>query len=256
MSMRVVIVEDEALVAKALQRSLAAVAPTAKVLAVLDSLAGTRAYFDQHPAPDLLFLDIQLSDGTSFDLLTTHPITCPIIFTTAYDEYALRAFKVNSIDYLLKPIDNDELARALDKFHRLHAQTTLDTVALAALLQGVQPQPGPTYKERFLVHEGGGMAPLHHTQVACFHKHELVYAYNLEGRKYVTDYNTLEELEALLDPALFFRANRQSIVQLHAVANYKSGINGKLLATLRGQPSTVFDISRERASAFKSWLGH
>jgi DNA-binding LytR/AlgR family response regulator len=274
---KAVIIEDEVLVAKNLCKLLNEVSAeraasgqaTIEVLATLDSLHTAMAWFQANAAPDVLFCDIQLSDGVSFDLFHAHSavsIACPVIFTTAYDEYALRAFKLNSIDYLLKPIDRDELAAALAKLERWQSANAFQPDVLArqmvALLDDVREASGWTgtrsqrrFKERFLVHGKGGMLLIERAHVAYFLKNEVIYCGTMDGKRFLTDYETLEELEDVLNPADFFRANRQTILSLHTVEGFKTELSGKLHVTLKPPLHFTVDVSREKASAFKRWLG-
>jgi DNA-binding LytR/AlgR family response regulator len=270
-TIKAVIIEDEPLVAKDLQNLLAQMDAGIEILATLDSLATARAWCEeklkQNFEPDVMFCDIQLSDGVSFDLFKHVPITCPVIFTTAYDEYALRAFKLNSVDYLLKPIDRDELAAALGKLERwrnnqstnapnnLHVLQSQMESLLHDLGERTSQQHPKRYKERFLVHAKGGMMIVEAAQVACFQKDEVIYLLATDGKRLLTDYETMEEVEELLNPAEFFRANRQTLVRLQAVEGFKGEFTGKLNVTLKPPVSLHVDVSREKAAAFKKWLG-
>ncbi|MGD1842979.1 MAG: LytR/AlgR family response regulator transcription factor, partial [Thermonemataceae bacterium] len=159
--LNVVIVEDEQLIAKDLAKLLRQIAPEINVEAILPGVKKAKQWFEQTPEPDLLFLDIQLSDGVSFDILEQSTIECPVIFTTAYNEYAIEAFKVNSIDYLLKPIEKEELARALQKFKKLRESGIEFKTQLKELMQGFSNQEAaPQYKKRFLVHQRNLLVPI------------------------------------------------------------------------------------------------
>lgn len=256
MQLKTVIIEDEELVAQNLEKALRSIDGDIEVLACLSSLHQARQWFSQHPAPDLIFMDIQLSDGVSFDLLNDTRIDCPIIFTTAYNEYALRAFKVNSIDYLLKPVDTDELKLAIEKFRKyrynnieLNYQPRLDE-----LLRSMNKGQEHHYKERFMVQSRNAIMPVSHNQVGYFVKNELVYLYTSENQKLIADYGTMDELEQLVNPRVFFRANRQYIIHINAVESYRSGVNSKLTVKLKAPLHIEIDISREKAHAFKEWL--
>lgn len=258
--MNVLIIEDEPLAANDLQFVLRELAPTITVLAVLDSISDTIHWLEHHPEPDLMFCDIQLSDGSSFEIFSKRSLFCPIIFTTAYNEYALRAFKLNSIDYLLKPIDRAEMARALEKLQRLRT-----TPIPAGLLQqqlsdvvehlaGVRPMQ--RYKHRFLVHTQGMTLLVDITNIACFIKDEIIFLVTLDGKRFMTDYESVDEVEECLDPALFFRANRQTMLHITAVERFKTEYSGKLLVYCKAPLHTLtVDISREKAPLFKKWLG-
>ncbi len=255
MKTTIVIVEDEALVSRDLQKMLQKIDPGIELLATLNSVAQAVKWFSEHAQPDLLFLDIQLSDGVSFEILEKTDLTCPIIFTTAYNEYAMRAFKVNSIDYLLKPVDQADLAQALTQFKRFHRSKSDYQEDIRTLIQDLRdPVSGKKYRERFLVHHGNSFMPVLVSQIACFMRQEVIFVYLLNGEKYISNLNTMDEIEELLDPALFFRANRQSLVRIDAVQSIRPGVNGKISALLLPTGKTELDISREKAVEFKNWL--
>ncbi|GAB3297140.1 LytTR family DNA-binding domain-containing protein [Hymenobacter tenuis] len=257
------LLEDEYPAAERLQRLLGQAAPEALVVAVLDSVAGALQWLNTHPAPDLILSDIQLADGLSLEVFEQAVVRSPIIFTTAYDAYAIRAFKANSVDYLLKPVKLAELQAALTKLREWRtapgtAVVTLpekDATAhrLERLLDAL-PRPDRQYKTRFLVRSGEQLLPLPAAQVAWFQsRHETTTLAATDGRRFVVDY-TLEQLESLLDPSLFFRLNRQFIAQLPAVQRLHPHFNGKLLLDLQPAPSDEVLVSREKAGAVKNWL--
>jgi Response regulator of the LytR/AlgR family len=254
--MTALIIEDEPLVAKDLQKLIAETDPGIQVLATLHSVEASVAWFGQHPAPDLAFFDIQLSDGNSFDIFDRADVRCPVIFTTAYDDYAIRAFKVNSIDYLLKPVDKNDLSRALEKLKWAvtPGQTDVREQIRDLLAQLAQPEK-PKYKERFIAHQGKMNVVVSQQNVACFQKDALIYLVTSDKQQLVTDFETMDELEELLDPSLFFRANRQHFIQLNAVESYRADAYGKLQVKLKAPLQTTVDVSREKAAAFKAWLG-
>lgn len=253
--MNVVIVEDEKLIANDLKKQLGICCPDIEILATLHSLKDAIAWFETHPVPDLAFMDIQLSDGTSFEIFEKTGLQCPVIFTTAYNEYALRAFKVNSIDYLLKPIDEDELKNAVEKYRKLHQANTQNPQLTQQLENLVQQLYKPQYKERFTVHYKNTLMPLEAANIALFMRDELIYAYTFNSERYIVNhYESLEEIEKQLQPEKFFRANRQAIVNINAVENYRSDYTGKLHVNLKHHPDLQIDISREKAPLFKKWL--
>ncbi|MFY8000681.1 MAG: LytR/AlgR family response regulator transcription factor [Candidatus Kapaibacteriota bacterium] len=258
-TMKAVIIEDEPLVAKNLRTLLNQTDAGIEVLCVLDSVQSAEAWFLENPEPDVLFCDIQLSDGVSFDLFKRVEVACPIIFTTAYDEYALRAFKLNSLDYLLKPIDREELEAALAKFQRWRAQNLVPDMPaqLAGLLRDLIPQTQATkrWKERFFVHGKGTMLLIPSENVALFQKEEVIFLTTLDGKRYLTDYSTMEELEEVVNPDEFFRANRQTLLHISAVQGFRSEFTGKLNVSIKNISELSVDVSREKASAFKRWLG-
>lgn len=254
--MKTIIIEDEPLVAKDLRKMITQLAPDLEVVDILGSLASAKTWFDTHPEPDLLFLDIQLSDGVSFDLFTYVKVECPVIFTTAYDEYAIRAFKLNSIDYLLKPIDPVELKAAIEKFRRVRSSNPGD---IGQQINELLKHMGKTteksaYKERFTAHFKNTLVPVMVNEVGYFIKNELIYLVTNDARRLVTDYATMEEVEHLVNPSTFFRANRQHIVHINAVGHVKSSYNGKLALTLKAPLNIEIEISREKATEFKKWL--
>ena len=254
--MKVIIIEDESLLAKNLQRLLVEIEPGIEVLAVLDSVASTVAWLNTNAHPDLLFADIQLSDGVSFDIFNRVKIDKPVIFTTAYNDYAIRAFKVNSVDYLLKPIDKDALHAALQKFKQHYQLAPVGGVTeqLKELMQTLANPTEKKYKERFLAHYKAGIVPLPESKVACFIKDTIIYLVTTDNEKLVTDYSTIDEIEEIINPKKFFRANRQSIIQIDQVETYKKHDTGKIEVHLKCDKSLHIDISREKANDFVNWL--
>ncbi len=253
---KAVIIEDESLIARELQAKIAALADDIKIVEVLPSLKTAKKWFLQNAEPDLLFMDIQLSDGVSFEIFEHFDLRCPVIFTTAYDEYALRAFKVNGIDYLLKPIDTEELAGAVAKF-RLRAEGLPKLpVDFQELLKAIQTPvtDRPLYKEKFVANVRNTWVPVNTRDIACFMRDNLNYFHTFGGEKYMLDQNTLEEVEELLDPKVFYRANRQCIVNIDAIQQVKPHENQKLTLTLKAPAKTQVDVSREKAPAFKKWF--
>lgn len=253
--MKAVIIEDEGLIADELKYKLQDVAPDISVIAVLRSLKTARRWFMEHTEPDLIFADIQLSDGISFELFEHYKVSCPVIFTTAYDEYAIRAFKVNGIDYLLKPVETDELEKAIEKFRQLH-QTNEARVPLENILQLIRNpslQQGG-YKEKILVKSRQHLIPVPTKDIACFVRDNLNYCFTFNGEKYILDYVTLDEIMEMLDPRTFYRANRQCIVHIDAIERVQMHENLKLTLFLRAPQKMQQDISREKQAAFKKWI--
>lgn len=253
--MNAVIIEDENLIAKELQAKIQAVAGDVKVIEHLPSLKTARRWFMQNAEPDLLFMDIQLSDGVSFELFDQFDLRCPVIFTTAYDEYAIRAFKVNSVDYLLKPIDEEDLGKAIEKSRRFQQPELKAPDNIRELIQSLQhPKSGTVYKEKFIVSQRHQWIPVKTSDVACFMRENLNYLFTFSGEKYILEYTTLEEIEELLDPRLFYRANRQYIINIESIDRIKPHENQKLTAHLKAPLKFEVDISREKAPAFKKWF--
>lgn len=254
--MNAVIIEDETLIAKELQFKIAAVAPDVKIMQVLPSVKTSNKWFMENAEPDLLFADIQLSDGVSFEIFERYQIACPVIFTTAYDEYAIKAFKVNGIDYLLKPVDTAELSKAIDKAREIVKSRSAypkDIQQLLAMMANPQAAASK-YKEKFVVKQRNNWIPVFTKDIACFYRENLNYIVTFSGEKYIIDFVTLEEVEELLDPQVFYRANRQSIVHIDAIQSIKPHENQKLTLTLKAPLKIEQDISREKAPGFKKWF--
>jgi len=251
--MKVLIVEDEILIAEQLQRMLKDIAPQAEVLDVLHSVKTARRWFMQNAEPDLLFMDIQLSDGISFDLFNYFDIKCPIIFATAYDEYAIKTFKVNGIDYLLKPIDEEDLIRALEKFKALKKNTQIPADLLQTLVNH-PAQKGEMYKEKLIVQHRNASIPINLSDVTVFYLDQVIYVVTNDGQKYIAEQNTLDEIEDILNPTDFFRAGRRQIINQQAIESYKGDTSGKLFLKLRSTQMPEVEISREKAPVFKRWI--
>ena len=249
--MRVLIIEDEPLVAKDLKNLVTKLEPEAELIGPLPSVSASRNWFASNASPDLVLSDIQLSDGISFDIFENLNLQCPIIFTTAYDAYAIRAFKLNSIDYLLKPIDEKDLLSALAKYKGLVKSAHLDD-QLKSLL-GHWGKEHRKYKERFLSLQRNSLVPVNVDEIMMFHKEELIFIHTNQNEKLISEHPTLDELESLVDPEKFFRVNRQYLIHILAVARIKTTHKG--LSVQIKPPHTIeIDISREKATAFKRWL--
>ncbi len=264
MSLRALIVEDEPLAARRLADLLVRQAEPVQVLGMAESVVQAVALLEStQPAPDVLFLDIHLADGLSFELFERTQVRCPVIFTTAYDQYALQAFKVNSVDYLLKPIDEEELTAALRKLRALRAAAVaapaapaFDPGLLAQLMQQMQQAPpAASYKTQFVVRVGEHLKVVPVDQIAYFFSLEkATFLQTTEGRKYVVDY-TMDQLETLLDPRRFFRLNRAYLAQQLAIQDIIHYTNSRLQTVLRPTaPDAQVLVSREKVQVFKSWL--
>lgn len=251
--MRVIIIEDEDLAAWGLLSKLPRVDPSIEVVATLDSVKTAVAWLQANPMPDLAFFDIQLADGLSFEIFDQVKVTCPVIFTTAYDAYALKAFKVNSVDYLLKPVSQEDLAQALSKLRQLRSAPLLDNQLMQQLMQSMQPNRSKT---RFMVKIGDHLSSVDTREIDFFFgENKVVWLRHQNGRKYIVDY-TLEQLDDMLDPLQFFRLNRQYIATIDAIKDTVAYSNSRLKVTLK-DPLGNDDIliSREKVEAFKDWLG-
>jgi DNA-binding LytR/AlgR family response regulator len=232
------------------------VAPNVDVIAILPSLKTARRWFGENAEPDLLFMDIQLSDGVSFDIFKDFSLKCPVIFTTAYDEYAIRAFKVNGVDYLLKPVNENDLATAIDKCRRQIIHTEAVPADITALIRSLaNPDAASRYKEKFIVNIRNQWMPVNTKDIACFSKEVLNYIYLFNGDRYMIDYVTLEEVEELLDPKQFYRASRQFIVNMDAIQTVKPVENSKLIVRLKEPNHKLeIDMSRLKSPEFKKWM--
>jgi two-component system, LytTR family, response regulator len=250
--MKVLIIEDEPLVARDIQKLLLGLDNTFRICGILSSVEEARGWFNGHETPDLILSDIQLSDGISFEIFETMHIPCPIIFTTAYDGYAIRAFKLNSIDYLLKPIDADELSAAVRKYKSLTGKSLLDEQVKTLIQQW--GKGNKYYKERFLVLHGNSLVPVVQNDIGYFHKDQLIFLHTLTNDKFICEYHALDDVEELLDPSVFFRVNRQFIIHVQSVGKVRTTQKG-LTAILKAPLNIEIDISREKAVAFKKWLG-
>lgn len=251
---KAVIIEDEQLIARELANKIAMVADDVEIVEMLPSLKTAKKWFMQNAEPDLLFMDIQLSDGVSFELFEHFKLSCPVIFTTAYDEYAIRAFKVNGIDYLLKPVDDTDLRNAIEKCRNLMNGKTVLPVDMQQLITTLVTPQHALYKEKFIVNVRNNWIPVDTKEIACFVRDNLNYLYTFNGDKYILDFTTLEDIEELLDPKLFYRANRQSIIHINAIQSVKPHENQKLSVFLKTPLKMELDISREKAPAFKKWF--
>ncbi len=252
--MKVLIIEDEPLAAERLELLLKEYDSEIQVLAVIDTIADTIDWLRHKAAPDVILLDIHLSDGQSFEIFQQVEVQTPIIFITAYDQYALQAFELNSIHYLLKPVSLPDLAKALQKLQQLQ----LNTLQIKALWQQLLPtaaMPQKEYKNRFLVKVGDKMFYQSTDKIAYFFAEEkMVYLINEEGKKYIIEHS-LETLEQLLNPQDFFRINRKFMVHCKAIREIRPYHNSRLRLLLQPSSSLEVVVSRERVFDFKAWMG-
>jgi len=245
--LRAVIIEDETAAAVNLQAILRETAPDVEIVATLESVAESVDYLRRQPQPDLLFMDIHLADGDSFRIFGAVEATAPVIFTTAYDRYALEAFKVNSIDYLLKPLNSADVRRAMEKFRRLTGSERRDYGSRVKALAAER-------EETFLVHVRDKIIPLHRDRIAfCYTANEKVAAYDFDGASYPLD-RTLEALQGVLPEGDFFRANRQFIVARRAVKEIVVWFGSRLSLSLQVATPERIVISKARVPEFKAWL--
>ncbi|MDF1867213.1 MAG: LytTR family DNA-binding domain-containing protein [Saprospiraceae bacterium] len=250
--MKILIVEDELPAAKRLTKLIKAEKSNIEIVEVLDSVESAVYWFQNSPAPDLVFMDIQLADGLSFDIFSQAEVSTPVIFTTAYDKYTLKAFKVNSVDYLLKPIDPDELKNALNKFEAFfQKQQEYDNKGIGKLIEALTEK---SYKERFLVKIGQSLNYIPVEEITYFYSEDgSVLAQTEANKKYIIDY-TLDQLEKVLNPDHFFRINRKFLIQIKSIQKISTWFNSRLILELRPKPESEIIVSRERVSDFKGWL--
>ncbi|TPE42139.1 LytR/AlgR family response regulator transcription factor [Pontibacter mangrovi] len=249
--MKVVIVEDEQLAADALAAIVKRLRPQTEILSKIGSVEEAVQWFNLHQAPDLVFCDIHLSDGSSFEIFRQVAISCPVIFTTAYNQYALEAFKVNSIDYILKPIKAEDVAHALKKYESQQRPLPQDLSQLQHLLQSQQLKQA---KSRFLVKLGQAIKTIPVEEVSYFWAEEgVVFLVTKQNKRFIINY-TLDQLEEQLDRAIFFRANRQLILHIDAVQEVRPYFKGRLSVLLHPATEKDIIISSSKAPDFKDWL--
>ncbi|MEM6643709.1 MAG: LytTR family DNA-binding domain-containing protein [Bacteroidota bacterium] len=252
--MKVLIIEDEAPAFRRLEKLLREILPSIEILEVFDTVEDTVGYLKHHDAPELIFMDIQISDGISFQVFEQVEVLTPVIFTTAFDEYMLKAFKVNSIDYLLKPIKKDELSAALEKYQNLrHPERGIIPSVLNEVISSIKLGK-PAFKSRFLVKQGDKMLSIKTQDIVCFQsKNGVVFIHTRGQKSYLSDF-TLDELKTSLDPAIFFRANRQFILNIEFVATVNKYFKGKLQIELGDFTGVSIVVSVEKAASFKRWM--
>lgn len=251
--MRILIVEDEPLAAAQLAAHISALKPQAQIVAVCDTVKSTIDWLQKNEAPDLAFFDIQLGDGLSFEIFEQVEFKHPVIFVTAYDQYAIQAFKVNSIDYLLKPVDRKELEKALIKFDNQSKPIT-STITPQILDEIVLSLKKKKYKERFLVKIGIHLKVVETDEILYFYSFQKgTFAKLNDGKDYLLDFS-LELIEEMIDPSVFFRINRKYLVALKSVNDVISYSNSRLKLKIQHPADDDFLVAREKVQAFKSWL--
>jgi DNA-binding LytR/AlgR family response regulator len=250
--MKILIIEDEPQAAQRLENVLIELEPGAVIVDKLDSIKRSVKWLKSNEAPDVVFMDIQLADGLSFEIFDQHEISSPVIFTTAYNEYALKAFKVNSIDYILKPVDKTELKAALEKLRRLTGQSSQSKI-----LEGIghaMKMLTKKYKERFMVKVGEHLKTIDVDNILYFYSQEkTTFCFTSENRSLILDF-TLDQLEELLDPAFFFRINRKYMINSKSILDIISHTNSRLKLNLKGSQDNDIIVARERVQEFKDWL--
>lgn len=250
--MNLLIVEDEAAAAKRLQKLIKNLLPDVNILGVLDSVEDVVDWVNGNPTPDLMMMDIHLADGSSFEVFKEVDIECPVIFTTAYDQYAIQAFQVNSIDYLLKPIKEEDLGRALKKYQKIYQESTTPAFDYSALLEAVAPSP--TFQKRIVIRYGQHIKAVDIADAAYFFIESKVSILRTHGGKdYPVDHN-LDQLEGILNPAQFFRINRKCIVNIDAIEQMYTYSKSRVRLLLKPAFDQETIVSSERSSRFKQWL--
>jgi two-component system response regulator LytT len=258
--MKVLIIEDEELAVKKLQKTLASVDADAQVVGVADSIRSSVNWLQQNPAPDLILMDIELADGQSFEIFDKVEVKSTVIFTTSYDEYALKAFKVNSIDYLLKPVQKEDLQAALEKLKNLKSlygnnssATSLNVDSLVKeLQQKLQPKE---FRKRFLVKHAQKLVSVEVEEIAYFYSDgRLNFFKTIDNRKFVVDY-TMDDLEEMLDPDQFFRISRAFYVSVNSIDQIHDYFGNRLLLNLKPAVDKEAIVSREKVTDFKKWMG-
>lgn len=250
---KILIVEDERPNADRLKRLLLKLRPHIEILSVENSITSTVNWLENNVVPDVIMMDVRLADGLSFEIFNKHEVKSAVIFTTAYDEYAVQAFKYNSVDYLLKPIEEEELDAALKRYETFMEAVPVVGSAIEGLLNYIQPKD---YRKRFLIAHRDGYKTVLAEDILYFYTELGISKAMLNTGVVENIPQTLEELEKQLDPKFFFRANRQFIIHIDSVKQIFNHFNGKLKLELRKQPEMEVIVSREKASIFKSWMDY
>ena len=251
--MTALIVEDEIIAAETLESLLAKVQPDVEIAAVLQSIEETVEWMEMHPSPDLIFMDIHLADGSAFRIFDSVDIKCPIIFTTAYDEYALKAFDVNSIDYILKPINTAALEKAMAKYNNFTGESTYNKDVINKLMETLK-LPNKSYKNYFLIPDKDKLIPVQVDDVRYIYiDTKIVKAVTATGKAYYMD-KTLDEITEHLNPQKFFRANRQYIIARSAIKDMSVWFGNKLSINLNIDVPEKIIVSKARVREFKQWM--
>ena len=257
--MKIFIVEDEELAVKKLQKTLQAIDSELEVVGTADSIETSVEWLQANPRPDLILMDIELADGQSFEIFNLTQVKSPVIFTTSYDEYALKAFKVNSVDYLLKPIQKEELEAAISKFRQMKETFKADKPGdpqISALVKELQQTlQHKEYRKRFLVKHAQKLLSIEMDRIAYFFSDDRVNFFKtFDDKKYIIDY-TMDELENMLDPDQYFRINRAFVVSAKSIDQIHDYFGNRLKLNLKPTIDKEALVSREKFSAFKEWMG-
>lgn len=254
--MKILIVEDEELAAERLSQLVKEIEPGAEIYGPIDTVTATVSHLKTHSDYDLILLDIQLADGKSFSIFEEFEVVTPVIFTTAYDEYALQAFELNSIDYLLKPVKREKLKSSLEKFRKLkeYYGAGNPNAQLYELLKNLKIPKTTVYKDRFLISKGDAMVPVKVSEISCFYAEDKeVFLLTHENKRYIIPHS-IEELSAKLDPKLFFRVNRQFIISADSIRKVHNYFNFKLKVEMNADPKLEIIVSRSKTTDFKAWM--
>jgi DNA-binding LytR/AlgR family response regulator len=257
--MNILIVEDEDLAVKKLKKTLFSIDETANVVGEADSIKTTVSWLENNPSPDLILMDIELADGQSFEIFNHVSVKSPVIFITSYDEYALKAFKVNSVDYLLKPVQKEDLQSALEKYKQMkkvYAEKETSSISIDALVKELQQKlQTKDYRKRFLVKHGQKLVSVEVDEIAYFFSDgRLNFFKTFDNRKFVVDY-TMDELNEMLDPDQYFRISRSFFISVNSVAQIHDYFGNRLMLQLKPESDKEAIVSREKVSDFKNWLG-
>ena len=257
--MKILIIEDEELAVKKLHKMLIGIDDSIEVIANLDSIESSVEWLENNETPDLIMMDIELLDGQSFEIFNRVKVKSPVIFTTSYDEYALKAFKVNSIDYLLKPIQKEELELALSKFKKLrgdHPDPSESVINIKQLMNELRQNSQPKeYRKRFLVKHAQKLISIDIEQIRYFYSEDrLNFFKTMDDKKYLVDYS-MDEIEEMLDPDKFFRINRAFIVAIKSIDQINDYFGNRLKLVLNPAIDKETIVSREKVSDFKEWMG-
>jgi DNA-binding LytR/AlgR family response regulator len=251
---KVLVIEDEKPAADWLKQLITKFNPQISVLAVIDSVSGAVEWFQQHPVPDLVFMDIQLADGLSFEIFERVKVLCPVIFTTAYEEYAIKAFKVNSVDYLLKPIAFNELEAAFQKFGNSVPSPQATPAVTIELLNKVREMLNKQYKTRFVIKVGEHLKSINVDDILFFYSLEkATFLCTTDFKTYLIDYS-LDRISEMVDEHRFFRINRKYILSNQSIADIIYYSNSRLKIRLKKPGEESIIVSRDKVSAFKDWL--
>ncbi len=248
--MQILIIEDEPRAASQLQNMLKTCGFQYELLEIIDTVEDTVMWFQKHTAPDLVFMDIQLADGLSFEIFQKIEVEAPIIFTTAFDQYAIQAFKVNSVDYLLKPIQQDELNKALDKFKKSNTSVLIEPLVLKQLLNSMQ---SPNKREGILVKEGSGFVQIKISELLYIYSQDSITFGVTSGKRYIID-ETMDKLFDSLDHDQFYRINRGQIISKNSIHKIEPYFNHRVKLAVLNPRDQEFIVSRQKTSDFKEWM--